>query len=92
MTTRETLGLVIQNLETNGKVFISQAWSMWVQMTGSRMTLGTFKSWLLDSRPYTLARCDMVQAYDSRIVEASEARVIGFEGRTMATFHFIKTN
>jgi hypothetical protein len=92
MNARETLDLTLTNLETNGKVFISQAWATWVSMTGSRMTLDTFKTWLLDSRPYTLARCDLVQAYDSSVVEASEARVIGFEGRTVATFHFIKVS
>jgi hypothetical protein len=89
MNTKETLDMVIQSLETNGKVFISQAWSMWVSMTGSRMTLDTFKSWLIDSRPYTLSRCDLVQAYDSSTVHASEARVMS-GSHVLATFHFIK--
>jgi hypothetical protein len=89
MNTREALDLTIASLETNGKVFISQAWQTWVSMTGSRMTLDTFKSWLIDSRPYTLARCDLVQAYDSSAVQASEARVMS-SGHVLATFHFIK--
>jgi hypothetical protein len=91
MNTKETLDMVVQSLETNGKVFISQAWSMWVSMTDSRMTLDTFKSWLIDSRPYTLARCDLVQAYDSSTVQASEARVMS-SGHVLATFHFIKVS
>ncbi len=75
-----------KSVAIEGKAFISQTWAAYCLATGSRMNLDTFKAQCVENRlDLNLARCDMVQCYSTRLVEASEARYLS------ATFHFIKT-